>query len=421
MPKVGIIGGSGLYQIDALKNIKEITVETPFGEPSDSFIIGNLGGVEVAFLARHKRGHTILPTEINYRANIYAMKKLGVEQLVSISAVGSFKKELKPLDIVLPDQFVDRTNQARKTTFFGQGVVVHISFADPVCADLRKIIYDTGKKLGVTIHDKGAYLNMEGPAFSTRAESHLYKSWGMDIIGMTNMPEAKLAREAEICYATVAMVTDFDCWHPDHDNVTVDAIVKVLLANADKARALVKEVAQPVHADACADNCACRSALQYAILTAPEARDAAMALKPLAGALSAQVFAFGLFVASVFSATILPLATAFFVCEAFGFEAGIDKDWDEAPEFYILYTSIIVLGMGIILIPNAPLIKITLWTQIINGLLLPVVLICMMLLINNKKIMGEYTNKRINNIIGWTAVIVMVFLSGFLFLAPFFR
>jgi len=262
MPKVGIIGGSGLYQIDALKNINEITMETPFGEPSDSFIIGNLGGVEVAFLARHRRGHTILPTEINYRANIYAMKKLGVEQLLSISAVGSFKKELKPLDIVLPDQFVDRTNQARKTTFFGQGVVAHISFADPVCADLRKIIYDTGKKLGVTMHDKGAYLNMEGPAFSTRAESHLYKSWGMDIIGMTNMPEARLAREAEMCFATIALVTDYDCWY--EEAVNIEMVIGNLLKNVATAKKIIKEVVPLLSKER---KCSCSEALKYSIVT----------------------------------------------------------------------------------------------------------------------------------------------------------
>ncbi|MCX5688052.1 MAG: S-methyl-5'-thioadenosine phosphorylase [Candidatus Omnitrophica bacterium] len=262
MPKVGIIGGSGLYQIDALKEIKEIKVETPFGEPSDSFIIGNLGGVEVAFLARHKRGHTILPTEINYRANIYAMKKLGVEQLMSISAVGSFKKELKPLDIVLPDQFVDRTNQARKTTFFGQGIVVHISFADPVCADLRKIIYDTGEKLGVTMHNKGTYLNMEGPAFSTRAESHLYKSWGMDIIGMTNMPEARLAREAEMCFATIALVTDYDCWY--EEPVNIEMVTGNLLKNVDVAKKIIKEVVSKLSKER---KCSCQSALKHSIVT----------------------------------------------------------------------------------------------------------------------------------------------------------
>ncbi|PIV39493.1 MAG: S-methyl-5'-thioadenosine phosphorylase [Candidatus Omnitrophica bacterium CG02_land_8_20_14_3_00__42_8] len=262
MPKVGIIGGSGLYQIDALKDIKEAAVETPFGSPSDNFIIGNLGGVEVAFLARHKRGHTILPTELNYRANIYAMKKLGVEQLISISAVGSFKKELKPLDIVLPDQFVDRTNQGRKTTFFGQGIVGHISFADPVCGGLRKIIYDAGRKLGLTIHDKGVYLNMEGPAFSTRAESHLYKNWGMDIIGMTNMPEARLAREAEMCFATIAMVTDYDCWY--EEDVNIDMVIGNLLKNVNTAKKLIKEVVPRLSKER---KCGCEEALKYAIVT----------------------------------------------------------------------------------------------------------------------------------------------------------
>lgn len=262
MPKVGVIGGSGLYQIDALKDVKEIAVETPFGEPSDKFIIGDLGGVEVAFLARHKRGHTILPTELNYRANIYAMKKLGVEQLISISAVGSFKKELKPLDIVLPDQFVDRTNQARQTTFFGQGIVAHISFADPVCANLKKIIYDSGRKLGISIYDKGAYLNMEGPAFSTRAESHLHKSWGMDIVGMTNMPEARLAREAEMCFATIALVTDYDCWH--EEDVNIEMVIGNLMKNIDTAKRLIKEAVPALSKER---KCACREALRYAIIT----------------------------------------------------------------------------------------------------------------------------------------------------------
>jgi len=262
MPKIGIIGGSGLYQMDALKDMREVKVETPFGEPSDSFIIGNLEGIEVAFLARHKRGHTILPTELNYRANIYAMKKLGVEQLISISAVGSFKKELKPLDIMLPDQFVDKTNQGRKTTFFGQGIVGHISFAEPVCPVLRKIIYTAGRKLGFTMHDKGTYLNMEGPAFSTKAESLLHKSWGMDVIGMTNMPEARLAREAEICFATIALVTDYDCWH--EEEVTIDMVIGNLLKNVDTAKKLIKAVVPQVPKTR---ECSCASALKYAIIT----------------------------------------------------------------------------------------------------------------------------------------------------------
>ena len=263
MTKIGIIGGSGLYQIDGLKNIKEVKVKTPFGEPSDSYIVGALEGVEVAFLPRHGRGHRILPTELNYRANIYGMKKLGVEQIISISAVGSFREELKPLDIVLPDQFVDRTNQARKTTFFGSGIVGHISFAEPVCADLKKTIFNAGKGLGLNLHNKGTYLNMEGPAFSTKAESRLYKGWGMDIIGMTNMPEARLSREAEICYATIAFVTDYDCWH--EEIVTIDMVIANLTKNVETAKKLIKKVV-PMLAKTKRD-CACKDALKYAIIT----------------------------------------------------------------------------------------------------------------------------------------------------------
>ena len=262
MAKIGIIGGSGLYKIDGLKDIREVGVDTPFGKPSDKYIVGSLEGVEIVFLPRHSRGHTILPTELNYRANIYGMKKLGVNQIISISAVGSLKKELKPLDIVLPDQFVDRTNQARKTTFFGDGIAGHISFAEPVCQNLRKIIYDTGKSLGLTMHDKGIYLNMEGPAFSTKAESCLYRSWGMDIIGMTNMPEARLAREAEICFATVAFITDYDCWH--EEMVTIDMVIQNLTKNVGTAKKLIKEVAPKLSRER---NCQCESALKYAIIT----------------------------------------------------------------------------------------------------------------------------------------------------------
>lgn len=263
MARIGIIGGSGLYQIDGLKDIKEIKVTTPFGEPSDSYIAGNLEGVDVVFLSRHGRGHRISPTELNYRANIYGMKKLGVERIISMSAVGSFKKELKPLDIVLPDQFVDRTNQARKTTFFDNGIAAHISFADPICLDLKNIIYNGGKSLGLAMHNKGTYLNMEGPAFSTKAESRLYKDWGMDIIGMTNMSEARLAREAEICYATVAFVTDYDCWHGEI--VTIDMVIENLAKNVVTAKRLIKRIV-PGLANARRD-CACREALKYAIIT----------------------------------------------------------------------------------------------------------------------------------------------------------
>ena len=262
MAKIGIIGGSGLYKIDGLKDIKEVGLDTPFGRPSDKYIVGSLEGIEVVFLPRHSRGHTILPTELNYRANIYGMKKLGVEQIISISAVGSFKKELKPLDIVLPDQFVDRTNQARKATFFGEGIAGHISFADPVCPDLRRIIYDAGKALGLTMHDKGTYLNMEGPAFSTRAESYLYKGWGMDIIGMTNMPEARLAREAEICFATVAFITDYDCWH--EEEVTIDMVIQNLTRNVETAKKLIKKVAPALSRQR---DCQCQAALKDAIIT----------------------------------------------------------------------------------------------------------------------------------------------------------
>ncbi|MFH1478848.1 MAG: S-methyl-5'-thioadenosine phosphorylase [Candidatus Omnitrophota bacterium] len=262
MAKIGIIGGSGLYNIDGLNNIKEVKVDTPFGDPSDSYITGSLEGIDVAFLPRHGKGHRILPTELNYRANIYGFKKLGVEKIVSISAVGSFKKELKPLDIVLPDQFVDRTNQARKTTFFGEGIVGHISFADPVCKDLKDMIYETTKELKLTTHPKGTYLNMEGPAFSTRGESLLYKSWGLDIIGMTNMPEARLAREAEICYSTVAFVTDYDCWHDEV--VTIDMVIANLTKNVENAKKLIKKLAPKLSKER---TCSCKDTLKYAIIT----------------------------------------------------------------------------------------------------------------------------------------------------------
>jgi len=262
MGKIGIIGGSGLYKIDGLLDIKEVKLDTPFGSPSDSYITGKLGGAEVVFLPRHGRGHRILPSELNYRANIYGMKKLGVEQIISISAVGSFKKELKPLDIVLPDQFVDRTNQARKTTFFGDGIVGHISFAEPVCASLKDVIHKSAKELGLNVHNRGIYLNMEGPAFSTKAESRLYKGWGMDIIGMTNMPEARLAREAEICFATVAFVTDYDCWH--EEIVTVDMVIANLTKNVDTAKRLLEKVVSDM---AKKRDCQCREALKHAIIT----------------------------------------------------------------------------------------------------------------------------------------------------------
>ena len=266
MARIGVIGGSGIYDIEKLKNKKEEKVQTPFGKPSDKFTIGELEGKEVVFLARHGKGHRILPSELNYRANIFAMKKLGVDRIISITAVGSLKEEIKPLDMILPDQFVDRTNQGRTTTFFGNGIVAHISFADPVCPELCDALYKVGKKSGLVIHRGGTYLNMEGPAFSTRAESFLYRSWGMDIIGMTNMPEARLAREAEICFATLAMVTDYDCWHTSED-VTLEMIIDNLMKNSRNAKNLLVDVISAIPEER---NCICQAALKDAIITRKE-------------------------------------------------------------------------------------------------------------------------------------------------------
>ncbi|MCJ8329734.1 MAG: S-methyl-5'-thioadenosine phosphorylase [Lentisphaeria bacterium] len=273
--KVAIIGGSGLYEIDGLEEISEETCSTPFGQPSDSIITGKIGGTEVLFLARHARGHKILPGELNHKANIYALKELGAEIIISISAVGSFKDELKPGDIVLVDQFVDRTKRGLDHTFFGEGITGHISFAQPTCLNLKAIIYQAAQTVltvsnanNVSLHDGGTYINMEGPAFSTRAESQLYKSWGMDVIGMTNLAEAKLAREAEICYQTVAMVTDYDCWHPNHEAVTVEMVIQTLMQNASLAKDLIIETIK------CLENqnscTVCPTALQVAIVTSAD-------------------------------------------------------------------------------------------------------------------------------------------------------
>jgi len=275
---LAIIGGSGVYNIDGLENTRWVKALSSFGEPSDEVLIGELAGQSIAFLPRHGRGHRIPPSDINFRANIDALKRLGVSDIISVSAVGSLREHLTPGMFVIVDQFIDRTF-AREKSFFGNGLVAHVSMAHPVCGRLGQHLYSAAQQVGIPAARGGTYLVMEGPQFSSLAESELYRSWQCDVIGMTNMPEAKLAREAEICYATVAMVTDYDCWHPNHDDVTVDAIVKVLLANADKARALVKNVAPLVKADAKAGVCACRSALQYAIITAPEARDAKMVEK----------------------------------------------------------------------------------------------------------------------------------------------
>jgi 5'-methylthioadenosine phosphorylase len=261
--EIGIIGGSGLYSMPGLTDIQEVKQQTPFGEPSDAYVLGTLEGRKVAFLARHARGHRILPSELNFRANIYGFKQLGVERILSVSAVGSLKEEHKPLDFVIPDQFFDRTRH-RVDTFFGDGIVAHIAFADPICGELAATVEGACKKAGVTGKRGGSYVCMEGPQFSTKVESNVYRSWGMDVIGMTNLQEAKLAREAEICYVTVAMVTDYDCWHPHHDSVTVDQIVAVLIKNAENACKVVRE---SVAAMPSVRRCKCGASLAHAILT----------------------------------------------------------------------------------------------------------------------------------------------------------
>lgn len=262
-PTIGIIGGSGLYSMPGFEAQEERTPETPFGAPSDAFVIGKLSGKEVAFLARHGRGHRISPSELNFRANIYAMKMLGVERILSLSAVGSLKEEHQPLDFVIPDQFVDRT-RGRISTFFGEGLVAHISFAHPICSQLAHVAHRAANSQNITAKLGGTYLCMEGPAFSTLAESNLYRSWGMDVIGMTNLQEAKLAREAELCYTTIAMVTDYDCWHPDHDAVTVNDIIANLTQNAANAARLVAEAVRAMPATR---DCKCGSALSHALIT----------------------------------------------------------------------------------------------------------------------------------------------------------
>lgn len=264
--KIGIIGGSGLYQMPELKDIEEVSVETPFGPPSDSFITGTLEGVCVAFLPRHGRGHRLLPTELPFRANVYAMKRLGVERILSASAVGSLQEQYAPLDMVIPEQFFDRTRaRARESTFFGDGIVAHVTFAHPVCRDLGDVLEESCKVAGVNVHRGGTYLCMEGPAFSTKAESNVYRGWGMDVIGMTNLQEAKLAREAEICYATLALVTDYDCWHEAHDAVSVETVVEYLNKNVRNAQVIMREAVRRLGDKDRA--CECGSALKNAIFT----------------------------------------------------------------------------------------------------------------------------------------------------------
>ncbi|MBI2083870.1 MAG: S-methyl-5'-thioadenosine phosphorylase [Deltaproteobacteria bacterium] len=260
---IGIIGGSGLYEMEGLKVLEEKRLETPFGAPSDAYIMGVLEGKKVVFLPRHGRGHRVSPSELNFRANIWGLKKLGCEWIIGVSAVGSLKEKIRPGDMVIIDQFVDRT-KGRASTFFTDGVVAHVTFADPLCPALRKQLIDSGKKVGATVHEGGAYLCMEGPQFSTRAESNLYREWGMDVIGMTNLQEAKLAREAEICYATIALSTDYDCWHEHHEDVTIEAVLDVLKKNVETAKRMIRETVVQLPESR---TCPCESAMKNAILT----------------------------------------------------------------------------------------------------------------------------------------------------------
>lgn len=266
-PTIGVIGGSGLYEIEGLTDVQEIRLDTPFGEPSDAFITGTLDGVKMVFLPRHGLGHRLLPSEVPYRANIYGMKKLGVERIISVSAVGSMKEEIVPGHIVIPDQFFDRTTGQRSVTFFGQGIVGHVQFADPVCADLSQVLFASAQAVGATAHQGGTYICIEGPNFSTRAESKIYRSWGVDVIGMTNISEARLAREAEICYGTIALATDYDCWHAEHDDVSVEAVIAIIQQNVATAKKIIKAAVGQL---AGARTCPCAEALKYAIMTNKE-------------------------------------------------------------------------------------------------------------------------------------------------------
>jgi 5'-methylthioadenosine phosphorylase len=263
---IGIIGGSGLYEMEGFSDVRQVEIDTPFGSPSDELVVGTMEGKSVVFLPRHSRGHRILPHELNYRANVFAMKKLGVEWILSVSAVGSLKEEYEPLHMVVPDQFVDRTLQ-RRSTFFGRGLVAHVAFAQPFCPNLSRTMAAACEEAEATHHVGGTYVCIEGPHFSTRAESELYRSWGMDIIGMTNLQEARLAREAEICYSTLAMVTDYDCWHPEHDSVTADQIVANLGRNASAAKAVLRAAVRRLPIER---GCECESALRNALITAPD-------------------------------------------------------------------------------------------------------------------------------------------------------
>ncbi len=266
-PVIGVIGGSGLYEIEGLTDVQEVVLDTPFGAPSDAFMTGTLGGAKMVFMPRHGRGHRLLPSEVNFRANIYGMKKLGVEQIISVSAVGSMKEEIVPGHIVVPDQFFDRTQGKRASTFFGEGVVAHVQFADPVCAELSAILVTSAKEVGATVHQGGTYICIEGPNFSTRAESNIYRNWGVDIIGMTNVPESRLAREAEICYGTVALATDYDCWFEGHDDVSAEAVMTVVKKNVATAREIIRTAVEQIVQQRQQRNCPCAEALKFAIMT----------------------------------------------------------------------------------------------------------------------------------------------------------
>lgn len=262
---IGVIGGSGLYEMEGMEDVRRVQVETPFGTPSDEYVTGTLNGVRMAFLPRHGRGHRLLPSEVNYRANIYGMKKLGVERIISVSAVGSLKEMIAPGHIVIPDQFIDRTKGIRKDTFFGEGIVAHVGFADPVCNDLSEALYAAALKAGAVVHKGGTYICMEGPAFSTRAESFMYREREAAVIGMTNLTEAKLAREAEICYGIIALSTDYDCWHTSHDDVSVEAVVQIIQQNVAMAKEIIRHAVAAI--DGREQSCPCGSALQYAIIS----------------------------------------------------------------------------------------------------------------------------------------------------------
>lgn len=263
MAVIGVIGGSGLYEIEGLQNIEYKDVDTPWGKPSDSFVVGTLNNTKMVFLPRHGRGHKIMPSNINYRANVYGMKALGVDSIISVSAVGSMKEEIAPGDVVLPDQFIDFTKK-RQSSFFGEGVVAHVSMAEPVCSRLLQTLFEVLNAMNAKVHKGGTYICIEGPQFSSLAESHLFRSWGVDVIGMTNMPEAKLAREAEICYATLALSTDYDCWHKDHDNVAVDDVIKILLQNSELAKKVIKSTVAQISSE---KSCNCSNSLENAIIT----------------------------------------------------------------------------------------------------------------------------------------------------------